>query len=140
MAMQNTIHFTELDVARLNVLARSLESHNDNSRERADALHDLLDHGSVLPSGEIPTNVVTMNSRILVRDEVAKEQREITLAYPENADPAAGRISILSPIGQALLGRSAGQSAKFELPYGGYGRIRVLKVLYQPEAEGDLTV
>jgi regulator of nucleoside diphosphate kinase len=138
--MQNIIHLTELDAARLSVLARSLESYGDGSRERADALHDLLDHGSVMPSDEIPTNVVTMNSRVLILDEVSREQREVTLAYPEQADPAAGRISILSPIGRALLGRSTGERVKFELPYGGQGRVRVIKLLYQPEAEGNLTV
>ncbi|HET7635529.1 MAG TPA: nucleoside diphosphate kinase regulator [Burkholderiales bacterium] len=140
MATQNMMHFTELDVARLSVLARALASRGDGTRERAEALHDLLDHGSVLPSDEIPTDVVTMNSRVLIQDEAEREPRDITITYPEMADPAAGRVSILSPIGQAVLGRSAGQSAAFDLPYGGRGRIRVIKVLYQPEAEGDLTV
>ena len=78
-----------------------------------------------------------MNSRVVFVDEATGKQREITLVYPNDADATNSRISILAPIGSALLGLSIGQSINWTMPNGNAKRFRIVKVLYQPEAAGD---
>lgn len=91
----------------------------------------------VVPPGDIPNDVVTMNSRALFENETTGERREIKLVYPGSADIAAGRVSVLAPIGTALLGLRVGQSIDWELPNGEKQRYRVVAVPYQPEAAGE---
>lgn len=87
----------------------------------------------VLPT-EIPRDVVTMNSRVVFENETTGERREVTLVYPGEADIDAGKISILVPVGTALLGLRVGQSIDWELPSGEKQRYRVIEVPYQPES------
>jgi regulator of nucleoside diphosphate kinase len=72
------------------------------------------------------------------RDEETGESREVSLVYPMDSDPEQGRISVLSPVGSALLGLSVGQTIDWPLPRGRLKRIRVVEVVYQPEAAGHL--
>jgi regulator of nucleoside diphosphate kinase len=97
--------------------------------------HDLaeeLDRAIVVPSDRIQKNTVTMHSRVIYRDESAGTTREVELVYPDEADPMAGRVSVLAPVGCALLGLSAGQSIDWDLPGGKVHRLRVERVLSQP--------
>jgi regulator of nucleoside diphosphate kinase len=80
-----------------------------------------------------------MNSRVVFEDEQTGERREVTLVYPREADIDAGKISILVPVGSALLGLRVGQSIDWTLPGGQKRRYRVIAVPYQPEAEGSET-
>lgn len=105
----------------------------------------LMDHSSlylelnralIVDPARIPDNVVTMNSRVLFSDEDTGIHQEITLVYPENADASLGRVSILSPIGSALIGLSSGQSIEWPDDPSPSRRIRILSVLHQPEAAG----
>lgn len=96
--------------------------------------HDLseeLDRAIVVPSERMPTDVVTMHSRCIYIDENVGVQREIELVYPDEADPNEGKVSVLAPIGSALLGLAAGQSIDWELPGGRIHRLRVLRVIHQ---------
>ena len=77
-----------------------------------------------------------MNSRVVFEDETTAQRREVTLVYPGKADINAGKISILVPVGTALLGLRAGQSIDWELPGGQKRRYRIIEVPYQPEAAG----
>ncbi|MNC89208.1 Regulator of nucleoside diphosphate kinase [compost metagenome] len=87
----------------------------------------------MVPRADIPRDVVTMNSRVVFENETTGERREVTLVYPHEADIDAGKISILVPVGSALLGLRVGQSIDWELPSGEKHRYRVIDVPYQPE-------
>ena len=100
-------------------------------------LSDELDRAIVVPWERMPRDVVTMHSRCIYIDENVGVQREIELVYPDEADPAEGKISVLAPIGSALLGLAAGQSIDWELPGGRFHRLRLVRVLQQPDAATD---
>ncbi len=103
--------------------------------------HDLseeLDRAIVVPSERMPSDVVTMHSRCIYIDENVGVQREIELVYPDEADPNEGKVSVLAPIGSALFGLAAGQSIDWELPGGRTHRLRVLRVVHQPDVSTDI--
>lgn len=130
--MLATIHgertLTELDFVRLEKLtAQALPA----------ALAELLDAADVLPSREMPPDVVTMNSQVEVEDPSTRERQKITVCYPGDAQPGAGFVSVLSPVGIGLLGVKSGTLAKWDMPNGAQGAVRVVAVLFQPEASGD---
>jgi regulator of nucleoside diphosphate kinase len=95
-----------------------------------------LERGTVVPPTEVPGEVVTVHSRVRVSDTKLDEPEEYTLVYPDEADILQGRISVLAPIGAALLGARLGQVVKYVAP-AGVRRLKVEKILYQPEAAGD---
>jgi regulator of nucleoside diphosphate kinase len=78
-----------------------------------------------------------MNSRVLFEDVRTNEAGTVTIVYPADANPSEGRISVLSPVGAALLGEPEGRELELPLPHGQSRRIRIESVLYQPEAQGD---
>jgi len=86
---------------------------------------------------QFAADIVTVNSVVSFRDEVTETVHRVTLVYPEAASLAERRISILSPVGRALLGRRAGARIAFKVPEGGRRELRVLALHYQPEAAGD---
>ncbi|HLS86251.1 MAG TPA: nucleoside diphosphate kinase regulator [Burkholderiales bacterium] len=131
MADLPQIYLTQHDMDRLLELVEAYPG------KRFDLLEKELVRANVVPREEIPKDVVTMNSRVVFEDEGTGERREVTLVYPGNADIAAGRISVLVPIGTALLGLRVGQSIDWELPGGGKRRYRIVDVPYQPEAAGE---
>lgn len=127
---------TATDEERLRRLIR--DSRDSRDRDAAEALADELDGAEVVPADGIAGNVVTMNSRVVFKDEEAGENREVSLVYPQDSDPQQGRISVLAPVGAALLGLSVGQTIDWPLPQGRLKRYRVVEVVYQPEAAGHL--
>ncbi|HJQ83121.1 MAG TPA: nucleoside diphosphate kinase regulator [Candidatus Binatia bacterium] len=136
MASSRTIFVTHRDLERL---TRLFEIHG--SRRDAEAVTELeeeLGHAKVVESAQIPPDVVTMNSRVRFEDLDTGDQLEVTLAYPKDADVDQGKISVLAPVGSALLGLSVGQSIRWPLPGGKSRHLRVVSVTYQPEAAGDL--
>jgi regulator of nucleoside diphosphate kinase len=129
------IVITEPDFDRLK---RLLESPHYRSRRltRRSPLRAELDRGKVVRPQEVADDVVTMHSRVRVRDLKTRSTGTYTLVYPEDADVLAGKLSVLAPLGTALLGMRVGQVVTFEAP-GGARRVRVERILYQPEAAGD---
>jgi regulator of nucleoside diphosphate kinase len=105
--------------------------------KRFEKLESELVRAHVVPREKIPEDVVTMNSRVIFENETTGERREVTLVYPGSADIDAGKISVLVPIGTALLGLRVGQSIDWELPGGEKQRYRIVKVPFQPEAAGE---
>ena len=97
-------------------------------------LADELDRARVVEADEIAPTVVTMNSRVEFKDDATGEQRTITLVYPGEQDIAEGKVSILTPIGAALLGLSEGQSIERETPKGDRRSLTVIKLHFQPQA------
>jgi regulator of nucleoside diphosphate kinase len=112
----------------------SMPGVSPEDRDRADELQALLDHAGVLGEGEVPQTLVTMNSQLELR--AGNEDRLVTVVYPFQADESAGRISVLSSAGLALLGRSAGDEVEWLGPHG-LNRYVVTRIVFQPEASGD---
>lgn len=104
-----------------------------------ETLTELLDDADVVAPREVPGDVVTMYTRVTVDDLVDGTQRTLTLCYPEDADASAGFVSVLSPIGTALLGRRLGEETQWTTPTGAVQRLRIAELLFQPEASGDYT-
>jgi regulator of nucleoside diphosphate kinase len=111
---------TEADAANLALLG-------------APALARLLEGACIVASDAVPADIVTMNSHVVCTDAASGTRRVLSVVYPQDQDPAAGKISVLSPAGMALIGVSAGQTVEWALPEGGRGRLRVDALLHQPE-------
>lgn len=132
MAPLPSIYLTQDDFDRLTDLLEAYAAGAEGRRFRQ--LEEELARARIVPPSEIPPDVVTMNSRVLFEDEATGARREVTLVYPRDADIDAGRISILVPVGTALLGLSVGQSIDWILPSGRKHRYRVIALPHQPEA------
>ena len=98
-------------------------------------LKEGLERCRVVEPGRVPKGVVTMHSKVIVRDLKADESETYTLVFPDDADINEGKLSVLAPLGAALLGARAEQVVEFDAP-GGTRQLKVEKVLYQPEASG----
>jgi len=103
----------------------------------ADYLREMLDLNEPVDSKAVAPTVVTMNSRVLLEDSAGGDPACLTVCYPADVDPARGYVSVLSPVGSALLGVRLGELARWQAPDGRQHAARVLGVLYQPEATGD---
>ena len=121
---------TSSDMERLRTLI------DTTAGEQAETLDAELLNAEVVEPTQVPPDVVTMNSRVVYRDEDTHETREVTLSYPKDASLEQGRVSVLAPVGAALLGLSVGQEIEWQLPGGKHKRLRILSVTYQPQAAG----
>lgn len=97
------------------------------------ALQRELQRAVIVSSEAVPPDVVTMNSRVLYTDESSGARRLVSVVYPLDADGSEGRVSVLAPVGTALLGLSAGQAIDWQFPDGSRRRLRVEDVVTQPE-------
>jgi regulator of nucleoside diphosphate kinase len=95
-----------------------------------------LDKAHVVDSHEIPPDVITLNSTARLLDIDSGEAMDYTLVFPEDADVSKGKISVLAPIGTGMLGFRVGDVFEWDTP-GGKRKMRVEKVIFQPEASGD---
>ena len=96
--------------------------------DAAEALADVLMGARLVPHDRLPLDRVSMNSRVAYREEPGGAQRTVVVVLPKEADPSDGRISVLSPVGRALLGRRAGSVASITVPGGRALSIRVLEI------------
>lgn len=127
------LHITELDLVRLQGLLDQM-SHHD--QDHGEALAEKLSQAHIVTSREIAGDIVTMNSSVVCDDLSAGATLELTLVYPEDADPQTGHVSVFSPVGSALLGRARGETVLCALPGGTAKSLRVREILFQPEARG----
>ncbi|MBM7116522.1 nucleoside diphosphate kinase regulator [Archangium primigenium] len=129
------LRITAEDMTRLRTV---VERYLEGSRAAAAEQLELeLDRARVVPQDQMPSDVVTMRSRILFEDMETGRRREATLVYPEEADMEQSRISILAPVGLAVLGLKVGDAIHWPLPHERQAHLRIMEVLYQPEAAGD---
>lgn len=133
---EREIYVTELDVERLRKLLEGVRLWSSKDREHLEALGAELDRAHVVAPQEIPGDVVTMNSAVLVRDLDSETEMALTLVFPSDTGLELGKISILAPVGTALLGYRVGDTIEWKVP-GRVRRLRVERMLYQPEAAGD---
>lgn len=129
--MNRTIYITQPDMNRLRSLIDSMKS----SREDLKTLSAELEQAKVVAPTNIPADVITMNSKAQLRDLDDNELMTYTLVFPGKANVDEGLISVLAPIGTAMLGHRVGDEFEWHVPAGAI-RLRVEKVLYQPEASG----
>jgi regulator of nucleoside diphosphate kinase len=129
------IYITKFDLARLRELVEVGLSFKERDREYLESLQTELDRAHIVDPAAIPHDVVTMNSRVRLKDRETGEETIFTLVFPSDADIEANKISILAPIGTAILGYRAGDLVEWPVP-AGMKRLRIEAVLYQPEAAG----
>jgi regulator of nucleoside diphosphate kinase len=133
--MEKRLVVTINDFKRLNGLMQ-LSQLKSKTPLIAEKLINGLKNARMFPQDKVSKNIVTMNSRVLLTEMSSGRQTEITISYPDDADNFERRVSVLSPIGVALLGRSQGDTTSWLIP-GGWGEFKIEKVTYQPEAAGD---
>lgn len=129
---------TKLDHARLTRLLAA-----NAGPPHANTFPDLratLDAADLVPAQAVPPDVVTMYTRVELVEPGSGRRQTLTLCYPEDAEPAAGFVSALSPAGSALLGLRLGALARWQTPRGETLQARVTAILFQPEASGDFVL
>ena len=133
--MKPKIVVSSLDMDRLEALLDALP---DAQARGQGALFEELSRAEVVEPAEMPPNVVTMNSRVrFVIDDTA-EEFDMALAYPKDIDGTAARLSILTPVGSALLGLKVGESIDWTRQDGATFTVTVRELVYQPERAGEL--
>jgi len=115
---------TDADMERLTRLVRALKYSLFRDQQQLDVLDQVLENAEVRPLGRVPGNVIRMNSCVRVRDFETHEKESYTLVFPEEANISRGLISVLAPLGIALLGRRQGDDIEAKVP-GGTRTLRV---------------
>lgn len=122
-----TIVVTDRDFRRLSALVRARSEDHVRDQEHIDQLHGELVRSLPVAAAEVPADVVTMHSRVDVRDLDTGASRTYTLVFPHEAELPTGRLSVLAPLGTALLGFRAGDEIEWAMP-GGVRRVRIERV------------
>jgi regulator of nucleoside diphosphate kinase len=128
--LDNAIVITDQDLRRLMPILEQ------NDTPASELLDGELHRATIVEQHRVSPDVVTMNSEVVYEDFATGARRAIRLVYPNDADASRGRISVLAPIGSALLGLRVGQDIEWQLPTG-RRQIFVVEVRYQPESQGD---
>ncbi len=127
------IIISELDVDRLE---RLLEQVSSKDLPGIEALETEIGRAQILSPQEMPKNVVTMNSEVKFKVSGSTETFDLTLVYPKDLDSSGKKISILAPVGSAMIGLKEGDSIEWPKPGGGVMNVTIDEVVYQPERDG----
>ncbi len=130
LAIEHDIIITEQDLARLLPVLDHFDS------PAAEQLEAELQRAIRVEQRSTPPDVVTMNSEVVYEDHTSGARRTVRVVYPKDADASRGWVSVLAPIGSALLGLRVGQQIVWNVP-SGPRRISVVEIRYQPEANGE---
>lgn len=133
---ERAIYITKFDIDRLTKIIEAYTPENDFDQENLDMLMHDLDRATIVESKDIPRDVVTMNSKLYLRDTDSGEEMMFTLVFPADADVSQKKISILAPVGSAVLGYRAGDIIEWKVP-ARKKRLKIETVIYQPEASGN---
>jgi len=133
---QSSIFITNKDAEKLLSLIREARQTDYRGSQYLTKLSAEIERASVVESKQVPPDVITLNSTARLVEQDTGDEMVYTLVFPENADPAQGKISILAPIGTAMLGVKVGDTFEWDTP-GGKVTIHVKEIIYQPEAAGD---
>lgn len=134
--MSKTIFITRTDQERLEKLIQLEEEFTPGSKAYLEELKSELKQAVIVEPQDIPSTVITMRSQVLLKDLGSGEELICTLVYPDEADMSAGKISVLAPIGMAILGYREDDKVEWAIP-GGIALLQVKKILFQPEASGN---
>lgn len=128
------ITISSLDADRLYNLIESVPATVSGVNE----LEAELDRANIVEPNEVPDNIITMNSTVDFIVEATNEEFVLTLVYPKDIDQSGEKISILAPVGSALLGLAQGDTIQWPRPGGGMITVLIKEVTYQPERAGEL--
>jgi regulator of nucleoside diphosphate kinase len=131
-----TITITAFDMERLRKLIEDAKYLERYGNESIESLELELSRGQLVAPTDVPADVVTMNSKVCLKDLDTNEEMTFTLVFPRDADITQAKMSVLAPIGTAMLGYRIGDIFTWQVP-DGIRRLQVEKVLYQPEASGN---
>lgn len=127
------IVITEQDLKRLETML----DHQMKLSPTMQHLENELARADVVKPKDIPANIVTMNAKVSITIAPSLEPIDITLVYPHDFKGEPGQVNVIAPIGAAILGLAEGQQIEWPQPNGGLMQIKIEKVLYQPEREGN---
>src|SRR5687768_7028178 len=130
---------TDLDAARIRELGSRLPRFGQGLSALSGLIEMVEQEADIVPATDVEPDVVTVNSTVSFRDELTQSVHRVTVVYPTDMSMSRRQISVLSPVGAALLGRRVGQVAQVALPDGSTRDLRVLELHYQPEAAGHFT-
>lgn len=134
--MSKVIFITSSDKEKLlKMIGLEKEFHVGDKAYLQSLVHE-LERAVVVRSEEIPHDVITMHSQVVLRDLDDDEEMTCSLVYPDEADVNDNKISVLAPIGMAVLGYRVGDVVNWDIP-GGVVRLQVEKILFQPESSGN---
>lgn len=133
---ERKIFITDTDRDRLEKLLLGTRQWSNRDKEHLQALEAELDKAHTVGSKDIPGDVVTMRTQVRVRDLKSGAEMDLSVVFPSEADSEQGKISVLAPVGTALLGYRVGDTVEWAVP-GGLRRLKIERILYQPEAAGD---
>ncbi len=134
--MKRTIYITDYDLKRLRKLLDAGPARFPMDVQHLKTMKEELDRAIVVSPEDIPPDVITMNSRVHLTNVATGESEVLSLVFPADANVDESRISILAPVGTAMLGYRVGDIIDWKVP-GGSVQLRVDDVLYQPEAAGN---
>lgn len=134
---KRNIYITSQDMDRLRKLLNNTSDPFGKDRPYLETLLVELDRAKVVAPEGIDADVVTMNSTVRVRDCDGGRTTVFTLVFPERANPETNHVSVIAPLGAALLGYRVGDQVSFKVPTG-TRTCEIVAVVYQPEAAGDL--
>jgi regulator of nucleoside diphosphate kinase len=137
MIQQATVYISKTYRERLGNLIALVRDQGDRSNiSYINKLEEELEFAEVVASEDIPPDVVTMRSKVRLKDLDTKEESVYSIVFPTEANSDEGLISVLAPLATALLGARRGATVEFEAP-GRVRRLQILDILYQPESAGD---
>lgn len=129
--IEDGILITEKDLLRIRHVLSFQKSEDFENLELE------LDRASIINDNEVPDDLVTMNSKVKFLNIQENKEMTISLVYPSDANFAEGKISVLASLGSAIIGLRVGQEINWMFPDGKTRTLKILEVLYQPEANGD---
>ncbi len=132
---KKTIQITENDLRKLRTAISEAEISGYRNSVYIQQLKGELDRAKIVDPKKIPADVITMNSRVILIDESNQDEMELKLVFPEEGTKEENNVSVLAPIGTAMIGYRTGDIFEWDLPTG-KTKLRVEKILYQPEASG----
>ena len=132
----NSIQVTTFDMNRLFAMIEQLRRSGFREMNNLEKLEEELARCDEVAPSEVDADVVTMHSRVRLQDESSGQELECNLVFPEEADASANKISIVAPLGTAILGYRVGDTVIWPMPHG-ERRYKIVEIAYQPEAAGD---
>jgi len=127
--------YTTQNMRRLRSLVEKIRRRRGDEARNTE-LDDLIGNGSVVAPTRIPCDIVTLNSKISVSESPSSDSVTITVVFPKQEDVHRGKVSVLSPLGRAALGRRVGDAIEYRTPSKKRRVVMIERMLYQPEAMG----
>ena len=130
---EREIYITRRDIEKLRSIVKI---YNGNDAPHVERLEEELDRAKIVDSKDIPSDVVTMNSIVRIKDLDTGDEKTLILVFPGKQDASGKAVSILAPIGTALIGYREGDVIEWEVP-AGKKRLQITEIIYQPERLGN---